>query len=309
MNDEFPPVSVIIPTYNRADFLDGAMASVLAQNYPCFELLVVDDGSRDQTAEVVAAWQRRLAAKTDEPADSSVDSRPGEAMTRLLPAPGSRPSLRYLRQENRGPAAARNLGIKEARHDLLAFLDSDDRWRPGKLAAQAGAMAARPEFLLSHTEEIWWRNGRRLNQKKRHRKQGGELFARSLELCVIGMSTVMARRRLFEAVGMFDENLPCCEDYDLWLRLTARHPVLYLEQPLTEKHGGRPDQVSVQYRVGMDRFRIQAIGKLLQDGALTREQTALAQQELQRKCLIYGEGCLKHGRQQEASHYLKLAKR
>ena len=268
------PVSVIIPAFNRAHYLEAAIASVLTQDYPCFEVLVVDDGSTDRTAEIVAAWQ---------------------------------PHLKYLYQENRGPAAARNLGIKEARYDLLAFLDSDDRWRPGKLSAQAGAMAEQPEFLLSHTEEIWWRHGKRLNQKKRHRKQGGDIFARSLELCVIGMSTVMARRRLFTTIGLLDETLPCCEDYDLWLRLAVRYPVLFLDQPLTEKHGGRPDQVSVQYRVGMDRFRISAITKLLQSGALNREQTELAKRELRKKCQIYGQGCLKHGRTEEGARYLALA--
>ncbi|MDF1614643.1 glycosyltransferase family 2 protein [Desulfurivibrio dismutans] len=303
------PVSVIIPTYNRADFLVGAIASVLAQSYPRFELLVVDDGSTDQTARVVAAWQRRLAVEIDGQVDLELEPAPGVALAGLALAPGNRPRLQYLYQENRGPAAARNLGIKEARYDLLAFLDSDDRYLPGKLSAQAGAMAAQPENPLSHTEEIWWRNGQRLNQKKRHRKQGGDVFARSLELCVIGMSTVMARRRLFSELGSFDETLPCCEDYDLWLRLTAHHPVLFIDQPLTEKHGGRPDQVSAQYRVGMDRFRISAITKLLQSGALNREQTELAKRELRKKCQIYGQGCLKHGRTEEGARYLALADR
>lgn len=284
------PISVIIPTYNRADFLAGAIDSVLAQDYPSFELLVVDDGSRDHTREVVDRCRHNLAARGPS----------------AWPA-ASAPVIHYLYQENRGPAAARNLGIKQARYDLLAFLDSDDRWRPGKLHRQAAAMAAQPAIPLAHTEEIWWRNGKHLNQKKHHRKAGGDIFARSLELCVVGMSTVMLRRRVLETIGYFDETLPCCEDYDLWLRLSARYPVLFIEQPLTEKQGGRPDQVSVQYRQGMDRFRITALLNLLQSRILNPAQAELTRHELARKARIYGQGCRKHGREQEARHYLKLA--
>lgn len=278
------PVSVIIPSHNRADFLIGALASVLGQDYPHFELIVVDDGSTDHTRQVTAAAERRWAESGGEPG-----------------------ALRYFFQPNRGPAAARNLGIRQACYDLLAFLDSDDRFLPGKLTRQAAAMAERPEFMLSHTEEIWWRNGSRLNQKRRHRKEGGDIFARSLELCVVGMSTVMMRRQILTGIGFFDESLPCCEDYDLWLRLTARHPVLFVDQPLTEKHGGRSDQVSVRFRVGMDRFRIAALGKLLQGGTLTFEQARLTRRELMRKCMIYGHGCLKHGHTAEGRKYLALA--
>ena len=289
LNSSSPPITVIIPTFNRAGLLSGAIASVLSQNYPSFELIVVDDGSSDRTRRVVEGWERRL----EEPAAGSGLNHSGR--------------LRYLYQENRGPAAARNFGIRRARYDLLAFLDCDDRFRPGKLAIQAAAMTAAPEMALSHTEEIWLRRGEHLNQKKRHRKAGGELFARSLELCLIGMSTVIMRRDLLEKVGYFDETLPCCEDYELWLRVSSRFPVLFVEQPLTEKHGGRPDQLSVRHRVGMDRFRIRALEKLLAAGELTAEQARLARRELARKCRIYGRGCLKHGRPEEGRYYLELA--
>lgn len=284
------PVTVIIPTHNRADLLDRAIASVLAQGYRPLELLVVDDGSSDRTRQVVQARQQQLAVGR-------------AAGPSALPAP----ELRYLFRENGGAAAARNLGIRQSRYDLLAFLDCDDLFRPGKLAAQVAAMAANPHLLLSHTEEIWLRRGRHLNQKKRHRKEGGDLFARSLELCVIGMSTVMLRRRLLEVVGDFDEALPCCEDYELWLRVTARFPVLFIDQPFTEKHGGRDDQLSVRHRVGMDRLRIMALHKLLAKANLTPEQADLARRELVRKCRIYGRGCLKHGRREEGEGYLALA--
>jgi glycosyltransferase involved in cell wall biosynthesis len=271
-----PSVSIIIPTYNRAEFLRKAISSVLDQTYPNYELIVVDDGSEDHSEGVVSSF---------------------------------RWPIRYLRQENRGPAAARNTGIQAAQSEFIAFLDSDDCFAKNKLALQVAAMAENPDCLISHTEEVWFRRGEHLNQKKRHRKASGDIFAQSLELCAVGMSTVMVRRGLFELEGLFDEELPCCEDYDLWLRVSARHSFLLVDQPLTVKAGGRPDQVSFEYRVGMDRFRIRAIEKIIASGRLTAAQHALAVAELIRKCTIYGKGCLKHQRSREGEEYLALARR
>jgi glycosyltransferase involved in cell wall biosynthesis len=267
-------VSVIIPTFNRKELLERSINSVLSQTWPNFELIVVDDGSDDGTASFV---HRKY------------------------------PEVICIFQENRGAAAARNAGIKAARYQLLAFLDSDDCFDKKKLALQVKAMQRQPSCLVSHTQELWYRQGIILNQKKKHRKESGDIFRRSLELCAVGMSTIMARRELFDAVGLFDESLPCCEDYDLWLRVSAGYPFLLVDAPLTIKHGGRPDQLSCQYRVGMDMFRIQAIQKLLEGKTLTREQTTIAKAECIRKCRIYANGCRKHGRNDEGERYSKLA--
>jgi glycosyltransferase involved in cell wall biosynthesis len=268
------PVSVIIPTHNRAGFLAQAIDSVLAQTYTNFELIVVDDGSTDETHALLASYGTALI---------------------------------NLHQENQGPAAARNTGIRAASHPLLAFLDSDDRFVKNKLALQVAAMEAQPDLLISHTQETWFRNGQHLNQKKRHAKENGDIFARSLELCVVGMSTVMARRELFDLVGLFDESYPCCEDYELWLRASCSHPFLLVDVPLTVKHGGRPDQVSVQFKTGMDRFRIRALEKLLSFIPLSSDQSRLVREELVRKAVMYGNGCLKHGRHEEGHRCLSLA--
>ncbi len=270
------PVSVIIPTYNRQRLLALAIDSVLDQTFNNFELLVIDDGSNDGTKELVASY-------------------------------GSR--IRYVAQENLGVAAARNTGIRAATHDLLAFLDSDDRFTPEKLALQAKAMTCQPEYLVSHTDETWFRHGRILNQKNRHARAGGDIFGRCLELCAVGMSTAMVRRRFFETVGYFDESLPCCEDYDLWLRASVKHPFLLVPGSYTIKDGGRDDQLSLIHRVGMDRYRIGSILKIVRSGELNPEQEKLARQELHRKCTIYGQGCLKHGRREEGEHYLELAEK
>jgi glycosyltransferase involved in cell wall biosynthesis len=266
-------VSIIIPTYNRRNYLQKAVDSVLAQAYPCFELIIVDDGSEDNTSELF------------ENCDSAII---------------------YIKQENKGPAAARNRGIQAAQHELIAFLDSDDRFSENKLERQVRAMQEEPTYLISHTQETWYRNGRILNQKKKHNKNNGDIFKQSLQLCAVGMSTVLMYREIFERYGLFDENYPCCEDYEFWLRVSAEQKFLLVDEPLTLKDGGRNDQISTVYRVGMDKYRIQAIMKILTSGGLTREQKEAAMAELERKCKIYGTGCIKHGRTEEGKYYLSL---
>jgi len=266
-------VSVIIPTYNREYCLQKAIDSVLAQTYPYFELIVVDDGSEDNTCSLVQNCNAGIV---------------------------------YIRQENKGPAAARNRGVQAARHNLLAFLDSDDWFAENKLEVQATTMQKKPAYLISHTQETWYRNGRILNQRRRHQKNSGDIFNQSLELCAVGMSTVMMHREIFERYGLFDEGYPCCEDYEYWLRISAEQKFLLVDWPLTLKNGGREDQVSSLYRMGIDRFRIRAIMKLLAVGDLTAKQREAAMTELQRKCTIYGKGCIKHGRLEEGRYYLSL---
>ncbi|MDR2550920.1 MAG: glycosyltransferase family 2 protein [Desulfobulbus sp.] len=273
-------ISAIIPTHNRESFLERSIGSVLAQRLACGELIVVDDGSTDNTAALV----ERVVASSAVP-------------------------VRLVRQRNSGAAAARNAGIRLARGRLLAFLDSDDWWLPDKLAVQAAAMAARPESLVAHTREIWFRRGQRVNQKKKHDPPGGDIFAASLGMCVVGMSTVMARRELFDRYGLFDESLPCCEDYDFWLRIGCREPFLLVPNRLTGKDGGRPDQLSTIHRQGMDVFRIRSLAALLDSDVLRPDQRRAAVAELARKCRIYGQGCGKHGRPEEGERYFNLAAR
>lgn len=274
-----PQVSVIIPAYNRAAWLEGCISSVIGQILPPAEVLVVDDGSTDSTPELL----RRLASESPVP-------------------------MRCLFQENRGAAAARNTGIRAAGGELLCFLDSDDRFMPQKIARQATLLAG-SDALVSHTLENWLRRSRPLNQKARHRPPQGDIFATSLRMCMVGMSTVMARRELFDRYGFFDETLPCCEDYDFWLRVGFRERFLLVEEALTVKNGGRPDQLSVQHRQGMDRYRIRSLVKLLDSGMLSADQRQQTLMELERKCSIYGRGCIKHGRAHEGNAILAIPRR
>ncbi|MBW2659949.1 MAG: glycosyltransferase family 2 protein, partial [Deltaproteobacteria bacterium] len=192
--------------------------------------------------------------------------------------------------------------------NIIAFLDSDDHWDKRKIEKQYRPFADSPEFLISHTREKWLRRGVHLNQKKKHLSQHGNIFHQSLQLCAVGMSTVMVRKDLFEQVGLFDETLRCCEDYDLWLRVSCSNLFQLVDSPLTTKEGGREDQVSYVYRVGMDRMRIYSIRKLLDSGVLDKKQTTLALHELNRKCTVFGNGCIKHGKRVLGEYYLDLAK-
>jgi glycosyltransferase involved in cell wall biosynthesis len=270
-------VSVIIPTYNRSRTLKKAVESVLNQTHANLELIIVDDGSADDTPAIIDWYKKRNQRK-----------------------------IILVQQKNRGPAAARNRGLAAAGHDLIAFLDSDDWLHRDKIGLQVAAMQKEPDYLVSHTQEIWYRNGRLLNQKLRHRKESGYIFGRCLDLCAVGMSTVMVRRQLVEQVGLFDEQLPCCEDYDYWLRVSVKQPFLLIDRPLTSKDGGRTDQVSFIHRTGMDKYRIRAIEKILASGMLDANQYRMAREELVKKCRIYGMGCIKHGRLTEGEEYLSL---
>lgn len=280
-------VSVIIPTYNRAAVLPRAINSVLAQKGADFELIIIDDGS---TEKQDGGWS---SADGDKP--------------NALRSPSS--ALRFFHSEkNRGPAAARNLGIKEAKGEWIAFLDSDDEWKPGKLKAQLKFFEENPDYLICQTEEIWMRNGVRVNPMKKHQKFGGFIFERCLPLCVVSPSAVMMHRKLLEEVGLFDESLPACEDYDLWLQIAAKHPIGLIEKPYLIKYGGHADQRSREFPA-MDRFRIQSLAKILSQKILTPEQRFSMRKMLEEKSRIYIEGALKRGKTEEAEEIQKLVER
>jgi len=267
-----PLVSVIIPMYNRWPMVGEAINSVLAQSYRGFELVVVDDGSEDGTAE------------------------------RILTKYGSR--IRLFSQPRRGVAAARNLGVGRSTGKYLAFLDSDDLWRPKKLEAQVAFMESHSEAAICQTEEIWIRNGVRVNPKKKHRKPSGDIFRASLDLCLVSPSAVMIARELFDRLGGFDESFPVCEDYDLWLRVTAELKVFLIPAPLVIKRGGHADQLS-RSTWGLDRFRVRALRKILESG-IQGERRSWVREALQSKVAVLAQGALKRGKEAEALGYKAL---
>jgi glycosyltransferase involved in cell wall biosynthesis len=267
-----PLVSVIIPTYNRAWTLENAITSVLDQDYPHIEPVIVDDGSEDGTRQLLDKYRDRAV---------------------------------ILHQPNRGVSAARNAGIRKAKGELIALLDSDDAWEKGKVSCQVAFFKTHPDAMICQTEEIWIRNGRRVNPKVKHKKPSGSIFEASLHLCLVSPSAVMMRRELFDRFGYFREDFPVCEDYDLWLRLSAALPVYLIDKPCTVKQGGHEDQLSRSH--SQDRYRILSLKTLIEAGSLTDTQTSQAKAVLKKKCRIYGNGCIKRGKTDEGQYYLKLA--
>ena len=264
-------ISVIIPTHNRAHLLPRALDSVLNQTKRAEEIVIVDDGSTDDTSDLIQS---------------------------------NYPEVITLHQSNRGVSAARNRGIREASGEWLAFLDSDDEWLAHKLERQMAALGEHPETKVCHTDEIWIRCGRRVNPMKKHAKHGGWIFRKCLALCCISPSSVLIHRSVFSDVGQFDESLPACEDYDLWLRVTARYPVLYLPEKLLVKYGGHEDQLSKRHW-GMDRFRIQALKKIIESDTLNEDDRRAAEAMLAEKDRIYTEGARKRGKAAPAKAFEK----
>ena len=201
-------------------------------------------------------------------------------------------NVQFVSQQHQGVSAARNRGIKQARGNWIALLDSDDAWKPEKLELQVQALAENIAFKVIHTNETWIRNGKGLRQMKKHRKYGGNIFKHCLPLCVISPSSVMIHQDIFDKVGYFDESLPVCEDYDYWLRMCCQFPVLFLDQALIIKYGGHEDQLSTKYW-GMDRFRIQALVNILNTDYLIETDRRVAVEILLKKIDIYLKGARK----------------
>lgn len=262
-----PQLSVIIPTYNRAGFLEEALQSVLNQSYfesvprDDWDLIVIDDGSTDSTRQCVKSFG---------------------------------PGVDYHFMPHSGVSAARNRGLSLAAGEFIAFLDSDDLWKPEKIDEQMTYMHSHPDAVVCCTEEIWIRNGKFVNPKKKHRKSSGMIFDKVLPLCLLSLSSALFRKRVFKEIGNFDETLPACEDYDLGIRIAAHYPMAFLEKPLIIKRGGHDDQLSRRYW-GMDRFRVQALEKALMSG-ITAEQKLLVERQLKKKYQVLINGAEKRGK-------------
>jgi len=271
-----PIFSIIIPTFNRKLFLKKAVDSVLDQTYTNFELIIIDDGSTDDSKEIINAYY---------------DAR-----------------IKYSYQENNGVASARNHGLKKAKGKYVAFLDSDDWWVPEKLSKTMDYINKFPNVKIFHTEETWYKKGKLLNQKTKHKKPTGFVYTKSLPLCCISISTAVIKKDVFDNIELFDETFEACEDYDFWLRATNKYKIKLIPEYLTLKDGGREDQLSSSIW-GLDRFRIKALGKMLDSNELNNENYNLTLKEFNKKCTIFAMGAEKRGRIEEAESYRKLAEK
>lgn len=253
-------ISIIVPTLNRVEYLSRALDSAFNQTFKASEIIVVDNGSSDGTLEFIKEKY---------------------------------PSVTLLEERKRGVSAARNKGIISSKSDWVAFLDSDDAWDKKKLEFQKNALLSNStNYKLVHTEEVWFKNNIKINQMKKHQKFGGYIFEKCLTLCCISPSSVLIKKNIFNQVGYFDEDLPVCEDYDLWLKICSKEKVLFIDQKLTFKYGGHNDQLSKSHW-GMDRFRIKSIENLVLNYDLKSYQKHLAIFTLIKKIKIIINGAYK----------------
>ena len=256
-------ISVVIPSYNRGHTLEAALQSVVDQTSCVDEIILIDDGSTDGSSAMVS---RKF------------------------------PAVKVIKQANLGVSAARNRGITRAEFEWIALLDSDDTWLPQKIEQVRKAQRQHPGYQLYHSDEIWVRQGVRVNPMNKHRKSGGWIFESCLPRCAISPSASVINKTTLEALGMFDQSLPACEDYDLWLRLCHQFPVYYIDQALITKYGGHDDQLSQLYPA-MDRFRIHALHRLLRSETLQAENYRAAEAALLDKLNILINGAIKHHNQ------------
>jgi glycosyltransferase involved in cell wall biosynthesis len=271
-----PAVSVIIPAYNRCHTLGRALDSVFAQDFADFEIIVVDDGSTDNTSGLPQLHTSR------------------------------RPVNLIFLSQNGGVSHARNCGVKAAQGNWIAFLDSDDEWLPNKLSAQFAWLKANPGFRIMQTCEIWIRNGKRVNPPQTHKKIHGDIFKPSLARCMVTPSSVLMEKELFLETGGFNETLRACEDYDLWLKIACKNPVGLLDKNLLVRYGGDADQLSSTV-FAPDRYRVRSLLDLLRNPLLSQEQRALACETLVTKAKILAAGYKKHGNLKEYDHYMEIA--
>jgi len=268
-------VSVIIPTLNRINTLQRAIDSVIAQSFKSIEIIVVDNGSSDGSVNMLKKYY---------------------------------PTVKLIHEHKSGVSASRNKGIKYAKSPWIAFLDSDDAWDQKKLEKQINLLHnSHDKYRLIHTNEIWIRNGKRINQMKKHQKFGGYIFDECLSLCCISPSSVLIDRSIFDDMGLFNENLPVCEDYDMWLRICSKEEVLFIDEKLTFKYGGHKDQLSKSYW-GMDRFRVNSIENLILNYDLNTDQKNKSMATLIKKLKIIINGAKKRNNSSVINEYTKKLK-
>ena len=261
-------ISVVIPSYNRKEFLKRSIDSAINQTKKPFEIIVVDDGSTDGTETMIK---------------SDYDF------------------VKFIKQKNKGVSAARNIGIEVSIGEWICFLDSDDEWKKDKLEKQIIAMKSNPGYKFFHCNEIWIKNGIRINQKKKHKKYGGDIFDKCLDMCRISPSSVMIDKTVFDEVGNFNENLVVCEDYELWLRICDKYRVFFIDEPLIIKYGGHQGQLSYSIE-SIENHRIKALEHLIL-GNLNRKNKRHAIQMLLSKLNIYLKGLVKRRKNDEIAVY------
>lgn len=258
-----PSLSVVIPAYNNAPLLGHAVQSVREQGHSDLEIIVIDDGSTDNTVEVLEQLQ------------------------------GS--DLRSVRQANAGPAAARNLGIAEASGEWIAFLDADDHWLPGKLSAQFDALRKYPEAEFSYTDALMrFPDGHETTSKARN--SSTDLFSDLVWGNQLATGTMLVRRRCFEEVGLFNVGLRTAEDWDMWLRLASRFQSVYVDRALTRCLA--TEHRAHKYGLGMlEKCTLAVIDDVFDRGEVAAKKMGLANRDRLHAwhCAVMAKSYLRYG--------------
>ncbi len=274
MKTSFDPlVTVVIPTFERPQLTVRAIKSVLSQSYKDFEIYIINDGSTSDYSDL-----KEFISMYD--------------------------NILYQETKNLGVSSARNLGIKLGRGEYYAFLDSDDEWFPNKLLEQINYLRINSACRLLHTKERWIREGQHVQTPKHLMPRGGDIFLHSLNICSICPSAVLIKKDVFEEFGMFDEDLRICEDYDLWLRITAYLEVGFIEEELVNKYSGPNLQLS-KSEVAIDRFRVYALIKFMINNSTHPKITAV-KEVLTSKLNILLNGAIKRNNNIEVEIYNAL---
>lgn len=253
--------SVIIPTYNRLPYLKLALNSVLGQDFQNFEVIIVDDGSEDGTLD----WLQEMQTS---------DAR-----------------IKVIHQKQQGVSAARNTGLRSCTSSWIALLDSDDEWQKNKLSHCHKAINSYPDHFIFHSDEVWIRNGQTIKQNLL--RPSGDVFLECVKNCCIGPSTSVFHQKVVSDIGGFRADFPVCEDYDFWLRASAKYLVVHIPEALVLKHGGHPDQLSTRFH-SMDLWRLKALSFQLWNPFLNTTQKRAVAEAMFKKSEILLKGFSKH---------------
>lgn len=274
-----PKVSVIVPVYNAQKYLPESIRSILAQTYTDYELIIVDDGSTDQSVSVIKNFQKKHPDK-----------------------------ITLIQKENGGPASARNVGIKAAAGEYIAFNDADDLWLRSKLQRQLAFFEVQsPEVGIVYTERLNFdHEGLYLVSKHRQKFAKGSIYRELLKSNFIPNNSVMVRRKCFDVVGLFDESLGIIEDYDMWLRIALKYQISFLPEVLS-LYRLHPEGRSKNYEITLKR-NIRVIRKqyaMLGDATvkITKEIRSALSQRLADLAFFY----LKKGKPAWSRHFFKTS--
>jgi glycosyltransferase involved in cell wall biosynthesis len=295
-------VSVILPTCNKKDELMSSLDTILGQSYRNFELIIMDDGSTDATFESIAdRWKDCL----DEPLD----------IARAIKSPRDRRLVaftidgipcRYVYQRNRGFSTACNRGVRLARGKLISVTDPEVRWFPERLGQQVRYFQSKTGVYINVVGHIPMRNGTPL-KKPSTPGPGGWLFEEIICDRQLSYNAALIHRKCLDVIGGFDENLPNCENYDLWVRLSANFPIHTFEEPMFYT----PHRVSPDGKSGWatHRFRVYALEKAFQSGYLNSDYRRMVAEQIVAKCEKLVDGFKQKDNTERANFYERKRKK